>query len=207
MATLLQLRTMVRDLLADAKNYTPSGITAVAAQTYSDSQINDAINFACKQYAGKTRCTYDEVACTTSPSTSYYTIPSAYLEIVDVLSNTGLRLEKSTIEFEYLCRPNWKATWSVNSAPKRWLQIDGSTIAVNPGFPSGLYPKVCMLEVPTTLALDADTVDARIDTSSQEYLKYAAGAYLLQIDGDEQSIQLADKWLDQFNRLIAGGGI
>lgn len=202
---LAALKVQVRDLLADAKNYTPNSTTAITAQSYSDAQITDALNFACKEFAKRTGCTYAETACTAN-TTYNFTIPSTYLKIVDVLDNNKKELNSTSLFFENLHDPSWRSTWATTKTPKRWFKLDGDSIAVTPGFPSGLYPYVCLLQVPTALASDADNVDTRIDVSFQEYLKYAACAYLLQIEGDGQNIGLADKWMDMFNRLVGNGG-
>ena len=47
-----------------------------------------------------------------------------------------------------------------------------------------------------------DVVDLRIPESHNEYLKYAAASWLLQLDGDGQDLKTADGHMQKFNSLI-----
>ena len=48
----------------------------------------------------------------------------------------------------------------------------------------------------------ADVIDLRIPDSHNEFLKYAAAAWLFQLDGDGQDFQAADAHMAKFNQLI-----
>jgi hypothetical protein len=54
------------------------------------------------------------------------------------------------------------------------------------------------------MVADDDSADARIKVGHQPYLQYAAAAYLLQKDGDEESLKIADKFMAQFDQMIKG---
>lgn len=47
-----------------------------------------------------------------------------------------------------------------------------------------------------------EVVDPRIIVTHQEYLKYSAAAYLLNMNSDQQSLQLAERFQQIFNSLI-----
>ena len=73
--TLATLRTLVRQLVGD-----PQG------STYSLEMYQDAINFACKEYAKKTGVTYVETPVTMDTYDGTCTIPTSYMRINRVLS-------------------------------------------------------------------------------------------------------------------------
>ena len=77
--TLATLRTLVRQLVGD-----PQG------STYSPEMYQDAINFACKEYAKKTGATYVETAVSMDSATGFCTIPTSYLRINRVLVSEAL---------------------------------------------------------------------------------------------------------------------
>ena len=72
--TLATLRTLVRQLVGD-----PQG------STYSLEMYQDAINFACKEYAKKTGVTYVETGVELDTSTGLCTIPTDYMRVNRVL--------------------------------------------------------------------------------------------------------------------------
>ena len=72
--TLATLRTLVRQLVGD-----PQG------STYSLEMYQDAIDFACKEYAKKTGATYVETSVTMDTYTGLCTIPTPYMRINRVM--------------------------------------------------------------------------------------------------------------------------
>jgi hypothetical protein len=92
------------------------------------------------------------------------------------------------------------------ASPRRWCMWTGTSIKITP-IPTDYASnsvRIDYIEQPTALANDADTVDSRIPLNQQEYLKYAAAAWLLQMMNDEQNIALASAFDKQFNNLIKG---
>jgi hypothetical protein len=86
--------------------------------------------------------------------------------------------------------------------PKRWVLWSGAKIKLIP-IPSPAYTAVVgYVQKPVDLTLDTDTVDARIPDPHNEFLKYAAASWLLSLDGDGQSLQLAEAFMQKFNQLI-----
>ena len=73
--TLATLKTFVRQLVGD-----PQG------STYSLEMYQDAINFACKEYAKKTGVTYIETPVEMDIYDGTCTIPTSYMRINRVLS-------------------------------------------------------------------------------------------------------------------------
>lgn len=74
--TLSTLRALTRQLVGD-----PQG------STYSQEMYQDAINFACKEYAKKTGSTYVETAVNLDTLTGLCAIPTAYMRINRVITN------------------------------------------------------------------------------------------------------------------------
>lgn len=72
--TLSTLRALTRQIVGD-----PQG------STYSPEMYQDAINFACKEYAKKTGATYVETSVTMDTYTGLCTIPTPYMRINRVL--------------------------------------------------------------------------------------------------------------------------
>lgn len=72
--TLATLRSLTRQLIGD-----PQG------STYSPEMYQDAINFACKEYAKKTGVTYEETSTLLDMATGLCTIPTSYLRINRVM--------------------------------------------------------------------------------------------------------------------------
>lgn len=189
--TLATLRSLTRDIIGDQ-----------AGDTFSNDQLKDAINFACKSYATKLETTYVEDTVTPDAS-GFCTLPTDYIRVQRVSYTVGgttlTELVESTFEFESLKSATWQATTGI---PKRWVLWSGAKVKLTP-IPNPIYAAVIgVVEDPTDLNLDADTVDARIPDSHAEYLKYAAASWLYLLDGDTQNFQLADNLMDKFNQLI-----
>ena len=107
-------------------------------------------------------------------------------------------LDRTTKEFEDLRNPDWRDAYGT---PKRWLQHDGRTLRLVPAHASVVL--VGYLENPTTLVGDNDVPDTRIPVPHHVHLKYAAGAFLLRMDGDNQDEQKAASFMQTFNSLIS----
>ena len=169
--------------------------------TYSKQMYTDAINFAIKEYAHKTGATYVE----TSPAIAvdangFAVLPTDYMKVNRVVYG-GVEMVESDFKFE----SQRSATWQTDSAtaPKRWVLWSGAKIKLTPVVAT--WPGTCVVgytEAPTALSADSDTVDVRIPDAHNEYLKYAAGSWLLNLDGDGQSLQQAAMFMNQFNSLI-----
>lgn len=169
--------------------------------TYSTTMYKDAANFAVKEYAHKTGVTYVE----TSPAIAvdangFVAIPTSYMRVNRVIYG-GVEMVESDIKFEAMRSATWQTDMA--TAPKRWVLWSGAKIKLTPVVAT--WPGTCMVgytEAPTALSADSDTVDPRIPDAHNEYLKYAAASWLLNLDGDGQSIQLAAAFMNQFNALI-----
>jgi len=93
----------------------------------------------------------------------------------------------------------------------QWYEIFsvGDTDFTTMGAPNnnvGTQFKLVTQEVspPTNDGQLIEIIDPRIIPMHQEYLKYAAAYYLLNMAGDHQSIALADKFLTTFTEFIEG---
>ena len=188
--TLAQIRYWTQYLVGDPQ-----------MTTYSSQMYADSINFAIKEYAKKTGITYLETTATPDAN-GFITIPSDYLRVQRVvypIAGVNTQLVEGDLRFESMKYNTWA---TLSGTPVRWILFDGARVKLTP-YPTS--PVACVLgyvQRPTTLALDSDTVDSRIPDSHSEFLKYAAGAWLLHLDGDAQSIQLANEYMNEFNQLI-----
>lgn len=189
--TLAQVRTLTRDLVGD-----PAG------DTYSLTQYQDAINFAIKDYGRKTGATYAE-ANVTPDANGFCTLPTGYVYVKRVFYTVGgttvTQLTESTFNFESMKSATWQ---TLTGVPKRWVLWSGAKVKLTP-IPSPIYTAVVgYVEDPTDITSDSSTVDARIPEGHNEYLKYAAAAWLKLLDGDNENVAIADNYMERFNHLI-----
>lgn len=188
--TLAQLRYWTQYLVGDPQ-----------MTTYTSTMYKDGINFAIKEYAKKTGATYAE-ATATPDANGFITIPTDYIRIQRVIypiSSVQTQLVESSFRFESMKYNVWQTT---TGTPARWILWSGQKIKLTPIPTSPLSTIIGYVQKPADLALDSDTVDARIPDAHNEFLKYAAGAWLLHLDGDAQSIPLANEYMNEFNQLI-----
>lgn len=188
--------------LATLRSYTQYIVGDPQMSTFSSTMYKDAINFAIKEYAKKTGATYAETTVTPD-SSGYCTLPTRYIRIQRVshlIGGTTLtQLVESTFSFESMKSPTWQAT---TGTPKRWVLWSGEKVKITP-IPSPVYSAtIGYVDIPTDLSSDSDTVDTRIPLAHNEYLKYAAAAWLCMLDGDSQNIPLANDFMGKFNQLI-----
>ncbi len=106
-------------------------------------------------------------------------------------------LEKTTKEFEDLRNPAWR---DVSGSPKKWMEHDGGSLRLSPS--STVTVSVGYLESPADLINDNDVPDFRIPAAHHAYLKFAAAAWLLRQDGDQQDEQKSQAMMQTFNSLI-----
>lgn len=188
--TLAQLRYWTQYLVGDPQ-----------MTTYTSTMYKDAINFAIKDYAAKTGATYFET--TSLPDAQgFLTLPTDYISITRVLYPIGgvaTQLVSGSLKFETLKFNTWS---TLTGTPSRWLIWGGSKARIIPYPASPTNATIGYIQKPTDLALDSDTVDARIPDAHNEYLKYAAGYWLLHLDGDAQNVQQAMQYMSEFNGLI-----
>lgn len=176
--------------------------------TYSAQMYKDAINFAIKDYASKTGITYAESSPITPDANGFVTLPTDYIRVRRVTFNVGgttaTQLVESSFKFESDKSNTWQTLTQAVAGfpPKRWVLWNGAKVKLVP-IPSPAYTAVIgYVQNPTALSSDSDTVDARIPDQHNEYLKYAAAFWLLQLDGDNQNLALADSYMSKFNQLI-----
>lgn len=189
--TLAQLRSLTRDIVGDTQG-----------DTFTDALVNSAINYAIKNYATKLENTYVESNVTPDAS-GFCTLPTDYIRVKRILytvaGTTVTELLESSFQFESMKSNVWQTATGV---PKRWVMWSGEKAKLTP-IPSPIYTAIVgYIETPTALALDADTVDARIPEVHNEYLKFAAASWLLLLDGDTFDPAKADNFMQRFNQMI-----
>ena len=191
--------------LANLKYLTQYLVGDPQLTTYSQQMYQDAINFACKDYATKTGSTYKEEPGLTVDSNGFVTIPTSYIRLQRVMykvrNATYTRLLESTMSFEFEKSFTWETTFGL---PRRWVLFAGNKIKLTPIPMIGAsYPaSIGYVETPNVLTGDSSTVDSRIPEAHHEYLKYAASAWLLLLDGEGQDFQRAEAFMSKFNQLI-----
>lgn len=111
---------------------------------------------------------------------------------------TGLvPLERTSKAFEDLRFPTWR---SLTGDPKKWAPHDGRKLRIIPA--KSVTVTVGYIEAPSELSSDASTPDTRIPDAHHAYLKYAAAAWLLRLDGDQEDEAKANALMQTFNSLI-----
>jgi len=217
--TLTTLNAQVRDLVGDPSN------SGTGANTYSDPQITDAINYAIQDLCTRMHFTYVEKDLTATTPWSSFTLGSIAQDYISIrrimLKNSGTspasytELLQSTYAQEDLRNNAWRQLTADMSTgfPLRWILQDGETIVAIPR-PTAAYPSgttvtltIGYVQQPTALASGTDPVDARIPFPIQIYLKYAAASWLKVLSGkDITDLNQAKAWMDQFNAYIQEGG-
>jgi len=86
--------------------------------------------------------------------------------------------------------------------PARWMIHAGNKIRITPCTGAESSATVGYVEIPTPLAAEDSTPDARIPAGHHGYLKFAAAAWLLRMDGDAGDEQKAQAFMQTFNSLI-----
>lgn len=187
--TLLDLRTKLRALVGDP---------LAESNTWSDTECNEAINFAVLNYCEKTDCSYTEEPATFSVGEA--PVPSAYIRIERVIWD-GVTLDWSDKDFEDAMNRGWR---NLSGTPKRFMVLRGNTIRVVP-YDAG-NQTIGYIAKPVDLVADDDEVDTLIPEPHHPYLIYAAAAWLLGKDGDAMDIKKAQEFMQVFNNLIGATG-
>ena len=92
-------------------------------------------------------------------------------------------------------------------SPSRWLFWGHDKVMLTPIKAGGFTEyfdtaKISYIEMPRLLAASTDTVDTRVPIKDQEFLKYAAAFYLLNMRTDKQFTDMAEYFMDKFHKLI-----
>lgn len=196
------LHNQVRYFVSDAPG---------ASDTWDDTQVVDAINYAINEYCKRTNVTYKEKPVNIAAGGVVTLAPGVgannvnYLTLVRV-NYLGIDLDRTTAKAESLRDPSWETATAANGeTTKKWIFYDGSTIKllkIQSTWNGTTTCTVGFIEQPTELAADADVLDARIPTHHHRHLKYAAAAFLYAIDSDQQDIAKSEKLMLEFEALI-----
>ena len=199
--TLTELREQVRDLLRDNSNTGLDLPMADDANSYSNAQITDAINWAIRDFCQQTKSSFIEHTSLTVDVNGLATIPTDFITIDDV-KYAAKSLIKSSAEFEDMKNPEWED--ATGTVCKRWVPWSGNQIKFTPiAWTASTVAAMGYIQSPTPLVNDSDLVDSRIPEYEQGYLKYGAAWYLLQFCNDKQNQDLAGKYLKQYRTLIS----
>ena len=194
--------SFVRVLMGDNVNSVAISPDSTVGQSYDDPTITDAINEAVRLYCNLVPCTYIEAAAVAPSASGVISAPSDYFEVKRV-SYGGVALVKSNRDFEDLMNASFETT--TGASPRRWSWIDSNTILLTPIPASPTTSAVIaynQIPAPLVYTVQSATLDARIQWNHQEYLKYAAASYLLQLEDDKESHDLAAKFSAEFQNLI-----
>lgn len=149
--TLESLRTDLRLIVGDNESLSTS---------YSDSTMNQALNFSVQHYLLVTGRSY--VQNTLTLTSGEATLPSAYIQVGRVgHGSPNSWLLQSSVTEETNKNPLWE---SLVGNPKRWVMFDGQTIRVTP-VPSNGTLVLGYVEEPTAMA-DKRTITAITQASS-----------------------------------------
>jgi len=185
-----------RLLLGDVQSVTTS---------WSDATIYGGINFAVQHYLRITDKSYTE-HFDFPISGGVATLPNAYIEVkrvgVEIASKNRWLLQSSVTD-EVNKNPEWLSS---TGTPKRWVLFDGEKIRITPTNNATLC-SIGYVEEPLNFVYGEDDpetfyVDSRVSITHQRFLKFMAAYWCLQIDGDNQNVQLAIAYLQQFVEFI-----
>ena len=186
-----------RLLLGDVQSITTS---------WSDESIYQGINFAVQHYLRVTDKSYTE-HFDFPMSSGVATLPNAYIEVkrvgVEVASKNRWLLQSSVTD-EVNKNPEWLSS---TGTPKRWVLFDGEKIRITPTN-AATSCSIGYVEEPVNFVYGGQTlptdfyVDSRVSITHQRFLKFMAAYWCLQIDGDNQNINLAVAYLQQFIEFI-----
>lgn len=195
MANRGELRAEVRELIG----------AGIFDRCYQTDWADEAIDFACEQVAALLGLTFafsDSIAVTNryaaSPGDAIRVESVRTLPEGDVM---GRMLLRSTRAAEDRKNPSWRDR---TGEPTVWLEETGSTIRLN-GQPTSNAVIVGYMQQPTAMTDDADTPDTRIPPALHPHLKYAAAAYLLNLEGQGRNPEKANELFSQFGILIGVG--
>ena len=120
------------------------------------------------------------------------------------MTNNAKALTKTSRQAEYTRNPDWEN--KIADAPSRWLMWGHNKILVTPckneEFQTSDTFKIGYVEMPDLLSEATDPVDFRIPIKDQEFLKYAAAYYLLNMRTDKQFTDMAEYFMQTFHKLI-----
>jgi hypothetical protein len=199
---LATLRLQTRQQVGDPVRYAPDGVTILAGpQTWTDAQVNEAVNFAIVNLCQKTRKTLTENP-NAIDSTGHIVAPTEAIEIVDLAldDGTGVPLLDTQADFEDMRDPAWRTR--MTGTPLRYIPETKTSCRVIPGTPTTNL-LVRYIEAPVALVNDADVPDARIPNDLHVAIQFGAAAYLLQQDiGDAHDEQASQIKMAMFDGLI-----
>ncbi len=189
--TLADVKSEVRILVGDVESLSLS---------WDDATVTASINWAVEHFFKLTGKSYTEAELTKSGTT--FPLPNSYIYVKRAgykpTGGTNTWLLQSTVDQETNKNPNWQ---TLVGTPKRWVMFDGNKVLLTPNPSTG----TCVIgyaEEPVSLVNDNDAIDSRIPVPYQRFLKYAAAAWLLQIDGDTQDAATAVAYLTMFAEFI-----
>jgi len=189
--TLADVKSEVRILVGDVESLSLS---------WDDATVTASINWAVEHFFKLTGKSYTEAELTKSGTT--FPLPNSYIYVKRAgykpTGGTNTWLLQSTVDQETNKNPNWQ---TLVGTPKRWVMFDGNKILLTPNPSTG----TCVIgyaEEPVSLVNDNNPIDSRIPVPYQRFLKYAAAAWLLQIDGDTQDAATAVAYLTMFAEFI-----
>ena len=193
--TLAELRADVRELIG----------AGIFDRCFEPAWANDAVNFACEQVASLLGLTFT-LSSSIPVSGCKADIPSdaMVLQLVKTMpsgATMGKILLSSSRTVEDAKNPFWRDR---TAEPTVYIQETGASLRLN-GQPASGAVIVGYIQRPTAMVVDADMPDVRIPSVFHDHLRYAAKAYLLQLDGPGKNMEEANLAFETFGRLIGAG--
>lgn len=192
---LQELRAEVRELVG----------AGLFDRCFKPEWADEAVQFACVQAATLLGLTFT-FSPTLTVTQRYVTLPVDAIQADSVRTLPfgaimGKQLLKSTRAIEDRKNPSWRDR---NGEPTVWLPETGSTLRLN-GQPACGGVVVGYMQIPTAMVNNTDTPDARIHSALHPHLKFAAGAWLLTLEGQGKDMEKADELFNKFGILIGAG--
>lgn len=183
-----ELKTLIQELMGDRKG-----------KAFSQDQLSEAVEYSINLYCEKTACSYREIDATRDGA--FIDVPDSTLKVVRVISSVTGELDETTLSDETSRRPNWRS--DAPGEPKMWLRFNGLTIRIHPE--PDADPRDFMIgyiEAPDPIVDDADPITSFIPKQHLRLLRYAAAAWLLTDQGDEEDVARANTYMQIFNSSI-----
>ncbi len=186
--TRAELKTLIRELLSDLKG-----------KAFSTERLDEAIEYAISSYCEKTGASYQELDATIDQE--FIDTPGRCLRVVRILSSTLGELDETTITDETTRRQGWRA--DAPGEPTKWMLFNALKIRIHPA-PDATERtfQVGYIEAPDPIVDDADPITSWVRNSHQRLLRYAAAAWLLTDQGDEEDQNRAQAYMQIFNSSI-----
>jgi hypothetical protein len=188
------------DIIAST-SYLVEAIGIPGQWTWAD--YSEAANWACKEAARLINCTVGFMpAITCVAGDNRLHLSPAPVKVLGVKDTAMAKvLLASNQPTENALNASWRY---LSGIPTAYFEEAGNLIRLNRKVEADTSFDVEVVESPSLLVSDSDTVDPRLPDHVQRALRYGAAFFLLTQAGDPADSQKAQGCLNQFRELVTG---